>query len=176
MRGATSTVGKAAVQLAKAMGATVVATSRKEAAFDGLRRLGVDYVLQDNGQLEGVFTGSRDLSRPNKVLELIGPRTLADSMRLMDKPGYVCQTGPLGGVYALAHFDPIKDVPNGVFLTGFFSNYPTQAVIDDLFSLIESRHLQPLHGPVFTLDEIAEAHRLLEEGTAGGKIILKISD
>ena len=36
------------------------------------------------------------------------------------------QTGILGGVYALNGFDLIKDIPNGVYLTGFFSNYPTQ--------------------------------------------------
>ena len=36
------------------------------------------------------------------------------------------------GSYALNGFDPIKDIPNGVYLTGFFSNYPTQQVMDEI--------------------------------------------
>ena len=32
-------------------------------------------------------------------------------------------------VFTLNDFDPIKDIPNGVYLTGFFSNYPTKVEI-----------------------------------------------
>lgn len=112
--------------------------------------------------------------RPNKVLELVGPATLQDSLRCVMKPGYVCNTGILGNVFTVEHFDPIKYIPNGVFLTGFFSNFPTQEIIDSMFELINRKHIKPLYSKVFRLDEIAEAHKLLEQGGAGGKIVLKL--
>lgn len=112
--------------------------------------------------------------RPNKVLELVGPATLQDSLRCVKKPGYVCNTGILGNVFTVEHFDPIKYIPNGVFLTGFFSNFPTQEIIDSMFELINRKHIKPLYSKVFRLDEIAKAHKLLEQGGAGGKIVLKL--
>ena len=54
----------------------------------------------------------------------------ADTLRCMVKGGIVCHTGLLDGVYTLDSFDPIKEIPNGVYLAGFFSNYPTQQTVD----------------------------------------------
>ena len=170
VRGATSTVGQAAIQLAKAMGAKVIAACRKEESFEKLKGIGADYCIIDDGQLS-----QQSLPyKPNKILELIGPKTLRDSLLTVTHPGYVCSTGVLGNVYSITQFDPIKYIPNGVFLTGFYSNFPTYQSINNLFDLINKAQLKPLYAKVFTLDQIAEAHTLLEKGGAGGKIILKI--
>ena len=172
VRGATSTVGRAAIQLAKAMGAEVTAACRKERGFEALKALGADHCVIDDGRIADQSLEAH----PDKVLELVGPKTLQDSLRCVSTPGYVCSTGILGGVFTVPQFDPIKYIPNGVFLSGFFSNYPTQEAIDGLFSLMESHRIQPQYARVFTLDQIAQAHRHLEDGTAGGKIILKIAE
>jgi len=170
VRGATSTVGQAAIQLAKAMGSRVVATARREESFVKLRQIGADECIVDDGTLaDKTFT-----QRPNKILELVGPKTLHDSLLTAARPGFVCNTGILGNVFTVEHFDPIKYIPNGVFLTGFFSNYPTRQAIDNLMETIRKGHISPLYTRVFTLDEIAEAHTMLEKGGAGGKIILKM--
>lgn len=170
VRGATSTVGQAAIQLAHAIGATVIAAARRESSFQKLQSIGADYCIIDDEQIS-----QRQLPvTPNKVLELIGPKTLRDSLFTVSRPGYVCSTGILGNVFTVDRFDPIKYIPNGVFLTGFFSNFPTQHTIDNLFALILQARIRPLYSKVFTLDEIAQAHTLLEQGGAGGKIILKI--
>lgn len=170
VRGATSTVGQAAIQLAKAVGAKVIAACRKEESFEKLKAIGAEYCIIDDGQLS-----QQSLPyKPNKILELIGPKTLRDSLLTVTHPGYVCSTGVLGNVYSITQFDPIKYIPNGVFLTGFYSNFPTYQSINNLFDLINKAQLKPLYAKVFTLDQIAEAHTLLEKGGAGGKIILKI--
>ena len=171
VRGATSTVGQAAIQLGKAMGANVIAACRKEKDFGRLKAIGADVCVLDDGHLAESLPSEM---RPNKVLELVGPATLQDSLRCVKKPGYVCNTGILGNVFTVEHFDPIKYIPNGVFLTGFFSNFPTQEIIDSMFKLINRKHIKPLYAKVFRLDEIVEAHTLLEKGGAGGKIILKM--
>lgn len=171
VRGATSTVGQAAIQLGKALGAKVIAACRKEKDFDRLKAIGADFCCIDDGCLAKSLPNDM---RPNKVLELVGPATLQDSLRCVTKPGYVCDTGILGNVFTVEHFDPIKYIPNGVFLTGFFSNFPTQEIIYSLFRLINEQRVKPLYAKVFRLDEIVEAHTLLEKGGAGGKIILKM--
>lgn len=170
VRGATSTVGQAAIQLAKAVGAKVIAACRKEESFEKLKAIGAEYCIIDDGQLNQQLLPYK----PNKILELIGPKTLRDSLFTVTHPGYVCSTGVLGNVYSITQFDPIKYIPNGVFLTGFYSNFPTYQSINNLFDLINKAQLKPLYAKVFTLDQIVEAHTLLEKGGAGGKIILKI--
>ena len=172
VRGATSTVGQAAIQLGKAMGAQVIAVCRKERDFDRLKAIGADFCCIEDGNLAESLPSEM---RPNKVLELVGPATLQDSLRCVTRPGYVCNTGILGNVFTVEHFDPIKYIPNGVFLSGFFSNFPTQEIIDSLFRLINEKNIKPLYAKVFNLEEISEAHTLLEKGGAGGKIVLKIS-
>lgn len=170
VRGATSTVGQAAIQLGKAMGATVIGACRREASFDKLWKMGADYCVADDGQL----SRRKFQKQPDKLLELIGPKTLRDSLLTVTRPGIVCNTGVLGGVFTIEHFDPTKFIPNGVFLSEFFSNYPTQAVMDELFGIIRRNHIRPLYSKVFKLDDIVEAHTLLEKGGAGGKIVLDL--
>ena len=170
VRGATSTVGQAAVQLAKALGATVIASARRASSFQKLKAIGADFLLIDDGDIS-----RHGLPRhPDKVLELIGPKTLRDSLLCVSRPGYVCCTGNLGGMFTVRQFDPIKYIPSGVFLTGFFSNFPTQKAIDSLFSLMREGGIRPQYSRVFALEDIAAAHALLEAGTAGGKIILRM--
>ena len=171
VRGATSTVGMAAVQLAKAVGARVIAACRRESSFEKLQAAGADHCLIDDERL----SEHPWAERPNKMLELVGIKTLYDSLRTVTEPGYVCHTGNLGFVFTASDFNPIKDIPNGVYLTSFYSNYPTQAVIDDLFRLIRHGGIRPLYSKVFGMDEIATAHKLLETGGAGGKIVLRVS-
>jgi NADPH:quinone reductase-like Zn-dependent oxidoreductase len=175
VRGGTSATGLAAIQMAKSIGATVIASTRTESKRDFLKSHGADYTLVDDGTL------SEQLHKlypygVNKILELIGASTLLESLKLTAYHGIVCHTGVLGKKGPLAGFDPIKDIPNGVYLTGFFSNYPSQTVIDAIFSLIKTHNLHPVIAKVFSLNEIAEAHRMAESNEANGKIVIRISD
>lgn len=173
VRGGTSTVGIAAIQLAKAVGATVVATTRKESHFDTLLKLGADDVI-----LEGKDFSKRFLDRNphgcSKVLELIGAATLHESLRVTSYHGIVCQTGLLGGVFSIKNFDPIKDIPSGVYLTGFYSNHPTQDQIDEMMGMIEDNNIHPLIAKRFSFPDIAQAHELAEKRGLVGKIVIEV--
>ena len=174
IRGGSSTVGIAALQLAKAMGAKVISTTRSEKKADLLRGYGADGII-----LEGEDFRKRFLEKyptgATKVLELIGASTLSESLRLTATHGIVCHTGLLGGVYGLKNFDPIKDIPSGVYLTGFYSNYPTLRQISDMMSLIEKGGIHPVIAEKFTLDDISKAHLLAEQRGQIGKIIVTVS-
>lgn len=173
IRGGTSTVGLAAIQLSKAIGAKVMATTRNENKTDFLRSNGADYVLLENGTLPTQLNNLYPC-RVTKVFELIGASTVLESLRLTAYHGIVCHTGVLGKKGTLDNFDPIKDIPNGIYLTSFFSNYPTQKAIDGIFCLIKKHHIHPVISCVFPLDEIAEAHRFAESNEANGKIVIKV--
>ena len=114
VRGATCALGYVAIQLAKALGCTVVGTTHRGSKLELLKDAGCDECFLDDGSLGGKVSGV------TKALELIGIRTVKDTMMCVEQGGIVCNTGVLGKVYEWDHFDPIKDIPNGVCLTGSF--------------------------------------------------------
>ena len=166
IRGATCALGYASLQIAKALGCKVIATTHREDKLPLIAQ--ADEAVIDDGKLEGKVCGV------TKALDLIGPRNLKDTLIAVEKGGVVCQTGLLGGVYALNGFDPIKDIPNGVYLTGFFSNYPTQQVMYEIFAFLNEKKLVPVSGKVFDFDEIREAIIAQDEGKVNGKIIIRV--
>lgn len=166
IRGATCALGYAAMQITKALGCRVLATTHKESKLPLLAD--ADEALLDDGSLTGKVHGA------TKALDLIGPRNLRDTLTAVEKGGIVCQTGLLGGVYAPNGFDPIKDIPNGVYLTGFFSNYPTQRAMDGIFAFLKEHRLVPASGKVFDFDNIRDAMIAQDEGGVSGKIVVRL--
>jgi NADPH:quinone reductase len=173
VRGGTSATGLAAIQLAKSIGTTVLASTRSEEKRSFLIKLGADHVLIDNGTLRDQVLSIYPRG-VNKILELVGASTLIDSAGLLSHHGIVCVTGILGKKGTLDNFYPIKDLKSGVYLTGFSSNYPTQARINDIFKHLLKHKLHPDISKVFSLDEIGYAHKLMENNSANGKVIVKL--
>ena len=168
VRGATCALGYASVQLAKALGCTVIGTTHRESKLVLLENAGCDECILDNGSLCGKVSGV------TKALELIGIKTVKDTMMSVAQGGIVCSTGGLGKVYEWNHFDPIKDIPNGVYLTGFYSNYPTNEVMRDIFKFMDENKLKPMIGAVYDFGNIREACVALDEGKVNGKIVVKL--
>lgn len=166
IRGATCALGYAALKLAKALGCRVIATTHREDKLPLLA--GADEAAVDGGKLTGSVSGV------TKALDLIGPRNIRDTLTAVEKGGVVCQTGLLGGVYTLNGFDPIKDIPNGVYLTGFFSNYPSQRVIDDIFAFLGEKQLTPDCGRVFDFARVRDAITAQDAGGVNGKIVVRV--
>lgn len=174
IRGGTSTVGLAALQLAKAIGATVVSTTRNPGKSNLLLEHGAGNVI-----LEGEDFNRRFLAMypqgATKVLELIGAATIRESLRITAAHGIVCHTGLLGGVFGLKDFDPIKEIPSGVYLTGFYSNSPTQEQITNMMELIEKKNIHPIIAERFDLEHIGAAHELAEGRSLIGKIVVNVN-
>lgn len=175
VRGGTSAAGLAAIQLAKTTGATVLASTRKDEKSALLTDTGADHILIDNGTLKQQLFKIYPKGI-TKVLELIGPLTLFESLSLVRKQGIVCVTGILGKKGTIENFYPIKDIPTGVYLTGFVSNSPTQTAIDSIFALINKYQLKPRIAAIFPLEEIAKAHQLMEDNGANGKVIITLNN
>ena len=166
IRGATCALGYAATQIANALGCRVIATTHRETKLALVAD--ADEAVLDDGKLTGRIHGA------TKALDLIGPRNLKDTLTAVEKGSIVCQTGILGGVYALNGFDPIKDIPNGVYLTGFFSNYPTQQIMDEIFAFLKMKNLVPACGQVYNFENIRDAVTAQDEGKVNGKIVVRV--
>ena len=171
IRGGTSALGLAALQIAQGIGCSVAATTRKADRVALLESVGAHSAFIDDETL-GNQIKDRYPNGFDCILELVGPRTLIQSFQFAKNPGRVCMSGILSKPYTLNNFDPIKDIPNGVSLSGFFSNYPDQATITELFSFINKHAIHPFIAARYSLDEIGEAHRAMENSELVGKAVV----
>ncbi|KAJ7273484.1 hypothetical protein B0H12DRAFT_494373 [Mycena haematopus] len=178
IRGATSSFGAAAVKLALRHGAVVSATSRKAERVKGLEALGVQDVL-----LEGTALGEKLVSdgrKFDKVLELVGNSTLLGSLKLVRRGGRLCLAGFLGGLDPI-EFNPLLQMASGVHFSFFGSfvfgseEFPlTDVPLAEIVDLVASGKLEAEPKSVFEFGEsgVREAHRVMEAGQAGGKMVV----
>jgi NADPH2:quinone reductase len=176
IRGATSSVGMAATVLAKREGLTVIGTTRNPASAGRLRELGVDHVLIDDGPLAATV---REIvpAGVDAALDLVGTPTLMDCLSATRVHGVVCMSGMLSNQWTLPDFYPTGDIPSGVRLTGYTgdaTNLPPEVLQRFLDDVAAGTVTVPI-GRVLDLEEIQEAHRIMEAGTAGGKIVVVTS-
>jgi NADPH:quinone reductase-like Zn-dependent oxidoreductase len=173
IRGGTTSVGLAAAAIAKSRGATVAATTRRVDREALLRSSGVDQVSIDNGviaeQVRQVYPRGVD-----KVLELVGTATLRDSLRCAKQRGIVCMTGMVGNQWSFDEFSPMEVIPTAVSLTTYDGGSEDFMLtpLEELVEQIAAGKLPVQVARTFKLDEIATAHRCMEENKAGGKIVV----
>jgi NADPH:quinone reductase len=178
VRGATSALGQAAVNIASDLGASVIATTRKQDRAEPLRKLGASEVVIDDGQIAPVV---RELSPGgvDRVLDLVGNSVLRDSLAAVRANGRVCQAGFLGGLGPVDQFLPIVDMPSGVQFSFFGSfelgaeSFPLSAIpFQQIVAKVEAGDYDARPWRVFSFEEIAEAHRVMERSEALGKLVV----
>jgi len=175
VRGGTSSVGMAATVLAKRMGLTVLSTTRNPASADRLIELGADQVLIDDGPLAGRVQEIAP-DGVDAALDLVGTPTLFDCLHATRVHGTVCMSRMLSDQWTLPDFYPTGDIPSGVRLTGYTgdaTDLPSSVLQEYLDAVTAGDTTVPI-GRIFHLDQIREAHRVLETGT-GGKIVVLTS-
>ena len=132
-----------------------------------------DQVFIDTGsiaeQVKEVCPGGVD-----KVLELVGTTTLKDSLHCAKQRGIVCMTGIVGNKWSFDEFSPMEAIPTAVCLTTYAGESEDfmRTPLEELAGQIAAGTLHVQVGKTFQLDEIAEAHRCMEENKAGGKIVV----
>ena len=175
VRGGTTSVGLAAAAIAKNFGARVVSTTRNPDRVPMLHSSGADEIFVDSGAI------ARDVRRAypkgvDKVLELIGTTTLEDSLHCAREGGVVCMTGIVGNKWTFENFAPMERIPTAVCLTSYAgeSDDFMSTPLEELAQQIAAGTLRVQIGRVFEIDQIVEAHRLMEENKAGGKIVVLV--
>ena len=177
IRGGTTSVGLAAMGIAKLLGKGVVvgATTRKADREEMLRAEGADEIWVDDGDISGQIERSGGKTAPyDKVLELIGTTTLRDSLRCVRDGGIVCMTGIVGNEWSLPDFSPMDWIPSTVSLTVYAGeNKDVMAMpIEKFIGAIAEGKMKARIGRVFKLEDIVEACEVQESNKAGGKIVV----
>lgn len=177
VRGATSALGQAAVNIAAAKSKKIIASTRDQGRAGFLTSIGAtNVVIEAPGMSEQV----RELCPEgvDAVLDIVGNTTLLDSLKAVKRGGAVCNAGFLGGGDPI-YFNPLTDMPSGVSLNFFgsfmfgmpgflLSDIPLQQIVENAARNIYA--CKPAH--VFKFDDIKLAHDLLESNKAGGKIVI----
>lgn len=180
IRGATSALGLAAIDLAHYAQAQIVATVRSRERISTALGSGAEAALIEGDTLsDDLYRFSPD--GIDVVLDLIGTSTMLESLRMTRRGGRVCVAGFLGGHEPIEGFDPLQHLPSGRQLSFFGSafvygtpEYPlTDVPFQKIVDLVEAGLLRAKPSRVFAFEEIQAAHRLLDDGTAGGKIVVK---
>src|SRR5215468_3937887 len=141
--------------------------------------------LEDPGahraELEGPDLSKRiaEAKHIHAVLDLVGNSTILDSLRMLRRGGRACLAGWLGGLDPIADFNPLLQMPSGVYLTFFgsfvfgtpgfpLSDVPLQQIAADA----AAGRLDVKPSRIFDFEEIREAHRVMEANEARGKMVV----
>jgi len=170
--GASGGVGTFAVQIAKSFGADVtgVCSTRN---VEMVRSLGADRVI-DYTQEDFTQSGQKyDL-----IFQLAGTTSPSDCRRALTSKGtLVLSSGDSDGRWIGPVDRLIKAVVLSPFVSqklGSFLAKPNKDDLQFLKELIEAGKLTPVIDRTYSLSEVAEAMRYLEEGHARGKVVITV--
>lgn len=181
VRGGSSSLGQAAIDLAAQLGAEVIATTRNGGREALLRQLGAHHVLTSGGELAAALAATLASvgGKVDAVLDLLGNSSILESLHATRRGGRVCLAGFLAGLAPLPDFNPLSQMPSGVHLSFFGSfnfgagDFPLSEVpMQQIVKLFEDGQLRGRPARSFNFAEIAQAHRLMESNEALGKFVV----
>ena len=178
VHGGGSGIGTFAVQLGKALGATVVVTARA-AKHERLRALGadlaIDYTTDDFVLATQEFTAG---AGADVILDIVGAKYLADNVEALAPNGRITVIGLQGGRRAELDLGLLLLRRGSVSATSLRARPRADkarivaAVQREVWPLVESGAVKPVVHTALPLAEAAEAHRLMESSDHFGKILL----
>jgi NADPH:quinone reductase len=178
IRGATSALGQAALNIAVHAGAHVIATTRNPQRVNTLEMLGAREVVLESPDLPKRVR-ERHPQGVDAVLELVGNSTVVDSLTMVRRHGRLCLAGFLGGLDPIPAFMPVMQMPSGVHFSFFGSfvfgapEFPTSEIpMQTIVERVEAGVYKARPAKVFRFEQIREAHRLMEASAANGKIVV----
>jgi NADPH:quinone reductase len=176
IRGAASSFGQAALNMAVDAGVRIIATARGRERVGLLEQLGAERVETEGPDLSQRIAEAKKL---DAVLDLVGNSTILDSLAMLRRGGRACLAGWLGGLAPIADFNPLLQMASGVYLTFFGSfvfgtpQFPLSDVpLQKIAEQVAAGRLKAKPTRVFRFDEIREAHRVMEANEAGGKMVV----
>lgn len=177
VQGATGGLGVAAVQLAKAAGATVIGTSSSEEKLARLAAFGLDHaVLAGDGSASAVreLTSDRGV---DLVIDPVGGATLQQSLASLAYRGRAITVGNASRAEGAVDISPLMSgnrTLRGVYLAAEQgANFArVEALIAGLLGRVAGGELRVLIDRRFPLAEAAEAHAYAESRRALGRVLL----
>jgi len=181
IHGGTSGIGTTAIQLAKAFGARVLTTAGSDAKCDATRKLGAEHAFNYKTE-DWVAEGKRvtDGRGVNLILDIVGGDYMGRNLDLLSIEGRLLQIAFLKSPKAELDFSVMMRKRAWITGSTLRPRSPEEkgVIARDLLAhvwpLLEKGAVAPVIHKVFPFADAAAAHRMMEESSHIGKLILDI--
>lgn len=187
IQGGTSGIGVTAIQLAKAMGAKVIATAGSDTKCDAIRALGADHAINYRTQdFETEVTRLTEGRGADVVLDMVAGDYIARELRCLAEDGRLVIIAVQGGVKSEINAGLV--MRNRLTITGStlrvrpiaFKKAIAQACLANVWPLLASGRIKSVIHSVFSAVDVSQAtgsgaamaHALMESNQHVGKIVL----
>jgi NADPH2:quinone reductase len=182
VQGGTSGIGVTAIQIAKAHGATVIATAGSDEKCAACKALGADHAInyrtQDFVAAVADITGGRGV---DVILDMVAGGYVAREVDCLAEDGRLVIIAVQGGVKAELNAGLV--LRRRLTITGStlrprpvaFKAAIARSLREHVWPLLESGAVKPVIHQVFAPAQAAEAHTLMESNRHVGKLVLKWS-
>jgi putative PIG3 family NAD(P)H quinone oxidoreductase len=176
-----SGVATAAIQIAKAAGATVIGTSRTPEKLERARALGMDHgllVAAEDVRFAGEvrrITGGRGCAL---VLDFVGAAYAGENVAALASGGRIVVIGTLGGARSTVDYSALMRARGSIVGTTLRMRpieekiAATQAFARDVLPLVAAGRVKPVVDRVLPAARAREAHERMERNESFGKLVL----
>ena len=181
VHGGSSGIGLTAIQLAKAFGATVFTTVGNDEKATFCKRIGADHVFnyktQDWANEIFAITQKKGV---NVILDMVGGSYIEKNLRSLALEGRYCFIAFLEGGKAEVDFRPLMMKRQTITGSTLRARPDAQkaaiavSLSERVWPLLEAKKVKPVIYKTFALEEVVNAHRLMESSAHIGKIMLRV--
>ena len=182
IHGGSSGIGLTAIQLAKAFGAEVFTTVGNEEKAEFCKNIGANHVFnyktQDWAAEVATVTQKKGV---NVILDMVGGSYIEKNLRVLALEGRYCFIAFLEGGQATIDFRPLmmkRQTMTGSTLRARPDHQKAAIAVslkEQVWPLLAAGKVKPVIHQTFALEEIVDAHKLMESSAHIGKIMLKVA-
>lgn len=177
VHGGAGGIGTCAIQLANVAGARVVATAGSPEKRELCLSLGADVALDYH---EDWVAQVKELGGADVVLDNMGAKYLMPNVSVLREEGRLVVIGMQGGTTAELDLGALLRKRAAVIATNLRGR-PVEgkaaicaSVVEHVWPHIAAGEVKPVIGAVLPIEQVVEAHRLMESGSHSGKILLTV--
>jgi NADPH:quinone reductase len=182
VHGGSSGIGLTAIQLAKAFGAEVFTTVGNEEKAAFCKAIGADHAL--NYKTQDWMTEIATITQKkgvNVILDMVGGSYIEKNLRILSLEGRYCFIAFLEGGSATIDFRPVMMKRQTITGSTLRARPDAQkaaialALKEKVWPLLAAKKVKPVIHKTFALEDIVDAHKLMESSTHIGKIMLRVA-
>ncbi len=179
VHGGAGGIGTMAIQLGKALGATVIATAGTPEKLDLCRQLGADVAVSYRDQdFVAEVRAATDGRGADVILDNMGAKYLDRNLSALATEGRLVIIGMQGGVKGELDIGKLLAKRGAVIATSLRARPVEEkaaicsAVVEHVWPLVADGSVRPVVHSTLPLAEAARAHALMESGDHVGKIVM----
>ncbi|UKJ06479.1 NAD(P)H-quinone oxidoreductase [Solitalea lacus] len=181
VHGGSSGIGTTAIQMVKALGNTVYATAGSDEKCNYCKKLGADKCINYNTEdFETIIKTVTNNKGVDVILDMVGGEYINKNINSLADEGRLVFINAMKGFKVEVDF--LKVMQKRLTITGStlrprsieFKAAIAENLKKHIWPLLEQSKIKPVIHQTFSLEQVAEAHKLMESSKHMGKIVLII--